>query len=51
MKNQTRRAEGVAEEIGGKIKKTVGKVIGNQQMQAEGKVKELTGQARQAANK
>ena len=51
MSNANNRAEGVAEEIGGKIKNKVGAVIGNEQMQAEGKVKELEGEARQKANK
>ena len=43
--------KGAAEELGGKIKKTVGAVIGNEQMEAEGKLKELEGEARQKANK
>jgi hypothetical protein len=33
-KNEQKRAEGAAEEIGGKIKQGIGKVIGNEQMQA-----------------
>jgi uncharacterized protein YjbJ (UPF0337 family) len=32
------------------VKDRVGAVIGNEQMQAEGKVKELKGEARQKAN-
>ena len=51
MGNAANRGEGLAEEVGGKIKKTVGSVIGNEQMQAEGKAKELKGEARQKANK
>ncbi|MFO0740738.1 MAG: CsbD family protein [Labilithrix sp.] len=51
MSNASNRTEGVAEEIGGKVKKTVGAVIGNEQMQAEGKAKELQGEARQEAAK
>ena len=51
MGNKTNRAEGAAEELGGKIKGTVGKIIGNDQMEAEGKVKELKGKARQEANR
>src|SRR5438309_820479 len=39
MGNETNRGEGAAEELGGKIKKNVGKVIGNEQMEAEGKAK------------
>ena len=50
MSNESKRAEGAAEELGGKIKKTVGAVIGNEQMQAEGKAKELKGEARQKLN-
>ena len=51
MGHATNRSEGVAEEIGGKIKKNVGKLIGNEQMEAEGKAKELQGEARQEAAK
>jgi uncharacterized protein YjbJ (UPF0337 family) len=50
MSNQ-KRAEGAAEEIGGKIKKGIGKVIGNEQMEAEGIVKERKGEAKQEAAK
>ncbi len=51
MGNAADRGEGAAEELGGKIKKTVGSVIGNEQMEAEGKAKELQGQAKQEAAK
>jgi uncharacterized protein YjbJ (UPF0337 family) len=51
MSNNSQRAEGVAEELGGKIKKGVGKLIGSEQMEAEGKAKEMKGQARQEAAK
>jgi uncharacterized protein YjbJ (UPF0337 family) len=51
MSNASNRSEGAAEELGGKSKKVAGKIIGNEQMQAEGKAKELKGQARQATNK
>ena len=51
MSNASKRGEGAAEEIGGKIKGAIGKAIGNEQMQAEGKAKELKGEARQKANK
>jgi uncharacterized protein YjbJ (UPF0337 family) len=51
MSNQSKRAEGAAEEIGGKIKKGIGKVIGNEQMQAEGLVKEKKGEGKQEAAK
>ncbi|HEY6036277.1 MAG TPA: CsbD family protein [Kofleriaceae bacterium] len=51
MSNESKRAEGAAEEIGGKIKKGLGKLIGNDQMQAEGIVKEKKGEAKQEAAK
>ena len=51
MSNESKRAEGAAEELGGKIKKNIGKVIDNEQMAAEGRAKELEGEARQVANR
>jgi uncharacterized protein YjbJ (UPF0337 family) len=51
MSNASKRGEGVAEEIGGKIKKVAGKVIGDDQMEAEGLVKEKKGEAKQEAAK
>jgi uncharacterized protein YjbJ (UPF0337 family) len=51
MSNASKRGEGAAEELGGKIKGAIGKVIGNEQMQAEGKAKELEGKAKQEAAK
>jgi len=51
MSNESKRAEGKAEEIGGKIKKGIGKIIGNDQMEAEGVVKENKGEAKQEAAK
>ena len=51
MSNESKRAEGVAEEIGGKIKKGIGSLIGNDQMHAEGVVKEKEGEAKQEAAK
>ena len=49
-KNLKNRAAGAVKELGGKIEKTVGKVIGNEQMQIEGKAKELQGKARKSIN-
>ena len=46
MSNASKRAEGEAEKLGGKIKRTVGKLIGNEQMQAEGTAKEIKGAAK-----
>ena len=51
MSNTGQRIEGAAEELGGKIKKGVGHAIGNEQMEAEGRVTELKGEAKQAAAK
>lgn len=43
----TERAEGKVQEIAGSLKKGVGRLIGNEQMEAEGKAKEMMGQAHQ----
>ncbi len=51
MSNASKRAEGAAEELGGKIKGAIGRAIGNEQMEAEGEAKALKGQARQEAAK
>ncbi len=51
MSNASKRGEGAAEKLGGKVKSTVGKAIGNEQMEAEGKAKELKGDAKQRAAK
>ena len=51
MSNTGKRIEGAAEELGGKIKKGVGSLIGNEQMEAEGRVTELKGEAKQEAAK
>ena len=51
MSNAANRGEGIAEQVGGKIKQGVGKLIGNEQMEAEGKAKELKGEAREEAAK
>lgn len=51
MSNIGKRAEGAVEELGGTIKQTVGKVIGNKRMEAEGNVGKVRGQAKQAAAK
>ncbi len=46
MSNEANKGEGVAQQVGGKIKQAVGAVIGNEQMEAEGKAKALEGKAR-----
>ena len=51
MSNMSKRNEGIGEEIGGKIKAGVGKLVGNEEMQAEGKAHELHGKAKQEAAK
>jgi uncharacterized protein YjbJ (UPF0337 family) len=51
MGTAAQRGEGVAEQVGGKIKQGIGKVLGNEQMQAEGKAKELKGEAREESAK
>jgi uncharacterized protein YjbJ (UPF0337 family) len=51
MSNASKRSEGAAEKLGGKIKGTVGKLLDNEQMQAEGKVKEMKGEAKEESAK
>ncbi len=51
MTNTSKRVEGVAEELGGKIRGGFGKLIGNEQMQVSGKACELEGAAKQLAAK
>lgn len=51
MSNASKRGEGVAEEVGGKIKKGVGKLLGNEQLEAEGEAKALQGKAKQETAK
>ena len=52
MGNATvKRGEGAVEELGGKIKAGVGKAIGNEQMELEGRAKQAKGVAKQEAAK
>lgn len=52
MGNATiKRGEGAVEELGGKIKAGVGKAIGNEQMELEGRAKQAKGVAKQEAVK
>ncbi|QQR73377.1 MAG: CsbD family protein [Holophagales bacterium] len=51
MSHASKRAEGAAEELGGKIKQAVGHVLGNDAMEASGKARKLEGQAKQEAAK
>lgn len=45
------RNEGKGEEIGGKLKAGVGKLIGNEKMQAEGRLHQAKGKAKQQVAK
>lgn len=45
------RGKGMAEQVGGKIEQGVGKVIGSEKMQTEGKTAELKGEAREETAK
>ncbi len=49
MSHTDDKAKGKLDEIGGNIKQGIGKLIGNEQMQAEGKAQELKGEAQQEA--
>ena len=51
MSIESKRGEGAAEELGGKIKKVAGQVLGNEQMEAEGRAKEAAGEAKQEGAK
>lgn len=51
MNNVRERSEGKAEELGGKIKQGLGKLLGNEQMEAEGAAKAVKGEARQEVAK
>ena len=51
MSNASKRADGAVEELGGKIKQTVGAVIGNDKMEAEGHAKKVEGEGKQEAAK
>src|SRR5689334_1567956 len=51
MSNASKRSEGAAEKLGGKLKGAVGKVIGNERMQAEGRLKEVKGANKEEAAK
>jgi uncharacterized protein YjbJ (UPF0337 family) len=51
MNNTSKRIVGAAEQVGGTIKKGIGSLIGNQQMEAEGRVAELSGEAKQTSAK
>jgi uncharacterized protein YjbJ (UPF0337 family) len=43
MGNNTKRAAGTAKEVGGKVVKKIGQVVGSERLEAEGRAKELEG--------
>lgn len=45
MSIESKKGEGTAEEIGGKLKKGFGRLIGDEVIEAEGEAKELRGRA------
>ena len=51
MSTQSDRMEGVAQQVGGKIKEVAGKVLRDDEMVAEGKAKQVEGKAREEAAK
>jgi uncharacterized protein YjbJ (UPF0337 family) len=51
MSNAIKRGEAAVEEIGGKIKGAVGKLVGNDRMEAEGRAHEFRGKAKKEAAK
>lgn len=51
MGNLKERGEGAAREVGGKLEKAVGKLIGSERVKARGRARELEGQAQQEAAK
>jgi uncharacterized protein YjbJ (UPF0337 family) len=51
MSNASKRSEGAAEKLGGKIKGAVGKLINNEQMAVEGRAKEVKGRTKEEAAK
>ena len=51
MSNASKQSDDAAEKMGGKIKGAVGAFMGNEQMEAEGKAQELSGEAKQKAAK
>jgi uncharacterized protein YjbJ (UPF0337 family) len=51
MSTESNKAQGHAQQLGGKIEAGLGKLIGNKEMQADGEAKELQGKARVQAAK
>src|SRR5882672_6427820 len=51
MSSASKRTEGAAEKLGGKIKGGIGRLVGNERMQVEGAVNEAKGRAKHEAAK
>lgn len=51
MNENEERGKGKLQEIGGSIKETIGNVVGNDRMEAEGKASKLEGEGRQEVAK
>ena len=51
MSNASKRAAGTAKELRGKVEKNFGKLVGSERLAAEGRVRELTGQAQKESAK
>jgi uncharacterized protein YjbJ (UPF0337 family) len=47
MGNTAKRGKGAAKALGGKAERKVGKLVGNERMQARGRARELEGQVEQ----
>ena len=51
MKSESKeRVKGTAQQVGGKVKKAVGKVVDDERLEAEGELQDLEGEARRKAN-
>ncbi len=51
MGSTSDKVKGMANEAAGNVKQGVGKMVGSEKMQAEGKVQELKGEGQQAMGK
>ncbi|GBU17974.1 MULTISPECIES: CsbD family protein [Methylobacterium] len=51
MSSTTDKIKGLANEAAGNVKQGIGKVTGNEKLQAEGKAQELKGEAQQTVGK
>ena len=51
MSNASKRAAGTAKELQGKVEKNIGKLVGSERLEAEGRARELTGRAQKESAK